>query len=465
MTFRLYNVAQNGVPLWSETQILGTRRGLFSAVLGDITPFPDSLRFDRPYWLGIQVSPDPELLPRIQLTATGYSLRSRTADTALYARTGGTGIQGIQNTDSTLAITNPAGPTATVNTRIPLSLDGNWNGEEGALKILGDKPTIRFTGGAISGNESWIMHLGSDGPGNLSFFRRSDTATWMNVMSLATNGNVGIGTSIPSARLEVNSGTGVGIVGSSTSSGSTEGVFGSSLDVGVKGIGAVVGVWGHRDGGGAGVLGSSTVGTGVEGTSPNIGVTAYSAGGTAIYCTGTFYQDRGIFEAHPTTTIWSTNKPATVKLRDGTPVKLFTEEAAEIYFNDYGEGQLVNGRTHVELDPKFLQTVTIDDHHPLKVFIQEAGECNGMYFTNRTSTGFDVAEMHNGSSNAPFVYRVVCKRKYYEDERLASQEDDIKYNTHVLQNAWPEVLRKSEELRAGLDDIASSHQDRPQTKK
>jgi hypothetical protein len=58
---------------------------------------------------------------------------------------------------------------------------------------------------------------------------------------------------------------------------------------------------------------------------------------------------RQFSEAHPTSTIWSTNKPATVKLDDGTKVKLFAEEAAEIYFSDYGEGQLTNGKTHIDL--------------------------------------------------------------------------------------------------------------------
>jgi trimeric autotransporter adhesin len=271
MTFRLYNISLGGTPLWSETQVLATQRGLFNAVLGDITPFPDSLRFDRRYWLGLQVSPDPELTPRIQLTAVGYSLKARNADTAQYARSapgssiadsariagtvpnssitsgniasgqvvksvngvrdavtlrgegaasitsngdtitittpppsGGTGIQGLQNTDNTLSIINPTGPTATVNVRVPLSLNGSWNGEQGALQILGDKPTIRFSGGAISGSESWIMHLGSDGPGNLGFFRRSGTGLWSNAMTLATNGNVGIGTAGPRTPLEVN---------------------------------------------------------------------------------------------------------------------------------------------------------------------------------------------------------------------------------------------------------------------
>jgi hypothetical protein len=203
---------------------------------------------------------------------------------------------------------------------------------------------------------------------------------------------------------------------------------------------------------------------GVAVASSDAAVYAYNPGAGAFRCNGGFYQYSGVFVASPTSTTWTTNKPATVKLDDRTPIKLFSEEAAEVYFSDYGESQLVDGYAHTELDPKFLQTVTIDERHPIKVFIQEAGDCNGMYVTNRTSTGFDVAELHNGSSNAPFVYRVVCKRRYYEDERLATQEEDIRYNTHVLQAAWPEVLRKAEEAGARMEHMASSHRDRPQTK-
>jgi hypothetical protein len=215
---------------------------------------------------------------------------------------------------------------------------------------------------------------------------------------------------------------------------------------------------------GEGVTGTSTSGFGVVGTSSNyVGVYGSSANGTAVFCGGKFYQDTGIFEAHPISTIWSTNKPATVKLQNGTPIKLFSEESAEIYFNDYGEGQLVKGRTHIELDPKFRQTVTIDDKHPMKVFVQLEGDCNGVFVSNKSASGFDVVEIHGGSSNARFSYRTVCKRKYYEDERLATQEEDIQYNTHVLQTAWPEVLRKGEEERARVEQMAKARA-RTQTK-
>jgi hypothetical protein len=153
-----------------------------------------------------------------------------------------------------------------------------------------------------------------------------------------------------------------------------------------------------------------------------------------------------VFQASPTSTVWTTNKPATVKLNNGTKVKLFAEEATEVVFSDYGEGQLIDGRVHVALDPEFLQTVTVDAQHPLKVFVQLEDDCNGVYITNKSSSGFDVAELQQGQSNARFSYRVVCKRKYYEDERLASEDEDVTFNTNMLNTAWPEVIAEREAL-------------------
>lgn len=160
----------------------------------------------------------------------------------------------------------------------------------------------------------------------------------------------------------------------------------------------------------------------------------------ACWVSGKFYQGGGVFEAHPTSTTWTTNKPATVKLDDGSSVKLFAEESAEIYFTDYGEGRLVNGRAHIDLDATFRQTVTIDTRNPLKVFVQLEDDCRGVYVAGKTATGFDVVELQAGTSNARFSYRVVCKRKYYEEERLATTEQDKQFNTRMLEAVWPEVL-------------------------
>lgn len=86
----------------------------------------------------------------------------------------------------------------------PLEVFGNWNGQ-GALRISGDKPTIKFLGSPVSGNQDWILHLGADGPGNLEFFRVTGPGpTLANVLTLAANGKVGVNTTAPSSTLTVN---------------------------------------------------------------------------------------------------------------------------------------------------------------------------------------------------------------------------------------------------------------------
>lgn len=69
-----------------------------------------------------------------------------------------------------------------VDNRIRVS--GNWDGDNGALEIAGDKPTIRFTGGPPAGNQSWILHVGSDGPGDFGIFHRTGPGSYQNLFSL-----------------------------------------------------------------------------------------------------------------------------------------------------------------------------------------------------------------------------------------------------------------------------------------
>jgi hypothetical protein len=84
-TFKLYDVSSGGVAIWTQAESLQVERGLFTSMLGQ-TPFGPSVLFDKQYWLGIQVNLNPELTPRVKLSAVGYSLNSVNADTASYAR-------------------------------------------------------------------------------------------------------------------------------------------------------------------------------------------------------------------------------------------------------------------------------------------------------------------------------------------------------------------------------------------
>jgi hypothetical protein len=124
------------------------------------------------------------------------------------------------------------------------------------------------------------------------------------------------------------------------------------------------------------------------------------------------------------------------------PIRLYSEEATEVHFTDYGHTALVSGRAHVEVDPAFFQTVTMDDKHAMRVFIQLGGDRKGVFVTNKTPTGFGVVELQGGSASVPFSYHVVCKRTYYEDERLATREQASTSNRRILETAWPEVLPK-----------------------
>ncbi len=69
------------------------------------------------------------------------------------------------------------------------------------------------------------------------------------------------------------------------------------------------------------------------------------------------------------------------------------------------------------MDPLFLETVTISREHPMKVFVELGGDCDGVYVV-KGETGFEVIEVKNGTSSIPFDYRVVAKRKGSEDRRL-----------------------------------------------
>ncbi|MCU0613277.1 MAG: hypothetical protein MUE60_16015, partial [Candidatus Eisenbacteria bacterium] len=97
------------------------------------------------------------------------------------------------------------------------------------------------------------------------------------------------------------------------------------------------------------------------------------------------------------------------------PTGLDVVTAAGSWVEDFGEGRLESGRAHIELDPVFLETVTIDTANLMKVFVQLEDEESPCLRIRRGFTGFDV---ESGTSDSAFWYRVVAKRKGFEAKRL-----------------------------------------------
>jgi hypothetical protein len=111
-------------------------------------------------------------------------------------------------------------------------------------------------------------------------------------------------------------------------------------------------------------------------------------------------------------------KNASVPTSKGNQL-MYSMESPEIWFEDFGSGQLNNGEVHITLDEMFLETVYIDDEHPMHVFVQEQGESNGLYvIPDADGRGFTVKERAGGTGNIKFSYRIIAKRRFFQDHRF-----------------------------------------------
>jgi hypothetical protein len=359
ITFKIYNAESDGTKKWEETQpSVSVTKGLYNVILGSVTPI--NLDFSEDYWLDVTV--EAEHMPtRLKFASVGYAYRASVADSAVVAGSGG-GSGGWVDDGTVVRLQNSADAVG-VGTTNPIS----------PLHIHGPAPDDANNGQlAISESTS-----GSDGI--LLVGRTTDYGFIQshNHQPLVLNpiaNNVGIGITDPLFSLHVVSDHTVMVADD----------YGYGTYAYLAGTNGAYGY--HQDSGNYGCLG--TLGSGV-----------YFSGGLAG--TGT--------------------KSCIIKTSQG-PTLLYCQESPENWFEDFGEARLIAGRCHIELDPLFLETLTIDDRNPMKVFVQLNDDCGGVY-VERGSTGFDVIELQGGKSNARFTYRVVAKRQGFEEKRLDVYED------------------------------------------
>jgi hypothetical protein len=112
-------------------------------------------------------------------------------------------------------------------------------------------------------------------------------------------------------------------------------------------------------------------------------------------------------------------------------VKTYGVQAAENWYEDYGSGQLQNGLARVNLDSTFGETVnTAVEYH---VFLTPNGDCKGLYVANKTPKSFEVRELGGGLASVPFDYKIVAKRKGYEQVRLEDVTEQAKQQVEERQ--------------------------------
>ncbi len=84
LTFRLYTQETGGTPFWTEAQTVLVRNGLFSVLLGSITPIT-SLPDAGVLYLSLQVGAEAELTPRLRIVSSAYAfLTERAANADLF---------------------------------------------------------------------------------------------------------------------------------------------------------------------------------------------------------------------------------------------------------------------------------------------------------------------------------------------------------------------------------------------
>jgi hypothetical protein len=221
-------------------------------------------------------------------------------------------------------------------------------------------------------------------------------------------------------------GTGiVGVSGTGTTGSNTVGVFGDG-DYGVEGISTNIGVYGY---GPNAVYGQSSTsnGYGVYAINKVSGGTGaalytYSLSGVSAYLDGPTGHCEIDSDGH---LYCSGSKSAVVPVDGGSrQVALYAVESPENWFEDFGSGHLSDGEATVQLERTFAQTVnTGKDYY---VFPVPNGDCRGLFVTDKTNTGFTVRELGGGKSNIAFDYRIIARRKGYENIRLADKTNDFK---------------------------------------
>jgi hypothetical protein len=229
------------------------------------------------------------------------------------------------------------------------------------------------------------------------------------VVGEANTGTGVAGDSVSGTGVIGTSSAGTGVIGSSGANfyqatavlGTLTSTIGGESSAAVKGVNkdtgnATIGVWGTQFGSGIGVYGTSSTGTGVSGS------TGASSGNWAIYGNGNL----GV----------SGTKSAVVPAQDGKGhLTLYCLESPDCWFEDFGAARLARGAATVRIDPVFAQTIHTGEYH---VFVQPEGDCRGLIVRGKTATSFTVQESGGGSSDVPFAYRIVARRRDVAAPRL-----------------------------------------------
>jgi hypothetical protein len=324
--------------------------------------------------------------------------------------------------------------TATSSSGTSIGVTGSTASSSG-VGVYGINSSSGLGVEGVSGSGSGYFYPGSavwgDSLNNTGVTGSSEN--WYGVLGASTNQNGVIAFSTNSSGLWAQSnGSMPSVIGFGEGT-SGVGVDGVSNSTSLSGLGfSSAGAWGDSGTSGHfGVLGTVDDGNAlwgknntvnhetlyVENDASNSGsslalVARFAGPGAATYC----YISRDGSNASIGDLICTGSKSAAVPVDGNRMVRLYAVEAADNWFEDAGAGQITNGSTMIRFDPTFSQTISADTDY--RVFLTPEGDCEGLYVSNKGANGFEVHELRGGHSSVAFSYRIMAKRKGYENVRM-----------------------------------------------
>lgn len=343
-------------------------------------------------------------------------------------------------------------PQATINSTTTFAGDlfavygSSYPGATNTVANQTDYPISGYSTGAFAGlygenTGTGQGVLGINGANGVGVYGQNGNNAGAGVFGNNTAGGIGVG-GVSTTGFGVNGGangalvtgvrgfnqnaTGTGIIalgtniaaGTVLANGSGLSANGTANGVFAIGTNAATGVGVMGGGNNITTITNTGVGEGVVGNGVSFGTTGYATAGLSNDRWGGYFDylnsingfayvggrtgglDYAILSAGTKSTM--------VQDQSGQNRVMFCTEAPEVLFQDFGEGQLVNGKAHITIDP--VLAMNMDPNKPVKVFIQLEGNCQGVYVENKSINGFDVIELNNGNSNTKFTWQIVGNR-------------------------------------------------------